>query len=147
MQKAGALTLQAAGLVGFSQMAPKLQLPVALQAAAPQPAAAAQPGVAVGPAAPPATQSTKFKARCPVDFTVDIEQGGFVVLSQRFVSGAISGPGYLRVLYADDDLRIFESPRDSPRLPESPRAPGRPASAPYVTSVRRNLALPNRAPP
>ena len=52
--------------------------------------------------------------RCPKDFNVRIEQGGFVLLGKPFVSGAISGPGYLRVLYLDDDVRIFESPTDSP---------------------------------
>ena len=43
-----------------------------------------------------------------------IEQGGFVLLGKPFVSGAISGPGYLRVLYLDEDVRVFESPTDSP---------------------------------
>lgn len=52
--------------------------------------------------------------RCPKDFNVRIEQGGFVLLGKPFISGAISGPGYLRVLYLDDDVRIFESPTDSP---------------------------------
>ena len=52
--------------------------------------------------------------RCPKDFNVRIEQGGFVLLGKPFVSGAISGPGYLRVLYLDEDVRVFESPTDSP---------------------------------
>ena len=53
-------------------------------------------------------------ARCPKDYDVAIEEGGFVVFGKRFISSAISGPGFLRVLYADEDLRIFESPTDSP---------------------------------
>lgn len=52
--------------------------------------------------------------RCPQEFSVDIEQGGFVLFGKRFVSSKISGPGFLRVLYADEDLRIFQSPKDSP---------------------------------
>ena len=52
--------------------------------------------------------------RCPQDFDVTIQQGGFVLGGKQFVSDAISGPGYLRVLYLDSDIRIFESPKDSP---------------------------------
>ena len=37
-----------------------------------------------------------------------------VLLGRPFVSSAISGPGYLRVLYLDPEMRIFESPTDSP---------------------------------
>ena len=51
---------------------------------------------------------------CPKDFSVQIERGGLVVLGLPFLSGAISGPGLVRVLYLDRDLRIFESPIDSP---------------------------------
>ena len=43
--------------------------------------------------------------RCPKDFTVAIEQGGLVVLGRPFISDAISGAGYLRVLYLDDEIR------------------------------------------
>ena len=32
-------------------------------------------------------------------------QGGFVLLGRPFISSAISGAGYLRVLYLDEDLR------------------------------------------
>jgi len=65
------------------------------------------------------TAEGTFKAvddstRCPKDFEVSIEQGGLVLFGLRLLSGAISGPGYLRVLYADDNIRIFESPTDSP---------------------------------
>jgi len=52
--------------------------------------------------------------RCPKDFNVQVTQGGLVVGGTPFFSSAISGPGYLRVLYCDADVRIFESPRDSP---------------------------------
>ena len=53
--------------------------------------------------------------RCPKDFNVAIERGG-VVLARRWplLSEGISGPGYLRCLYIDANLRIFESPKDSP---------------------------------
>ena len=34
-----------------------------------------------------------------------IEQGGLVVLGRPFISDAISGPGYLRVLYLDEEIR------------------------------------------
>lgn len=54
-------------------------------------------------------------ARCPKDFDVEIERGGFVLgEAWPFLSTAISGPGYLRCRYLDEDLRIFESPKDSP---------------------------------
>lgn len=52
--------------------------------------------------------------RCPVDFDVSIREGGFVLGGKPFVSSAISGLGFLRVQYLDDDIRIFESPKDSP---------------------------------
>ena len=48
--------------------------------------------------------------RCPQDFDVAIREGGFVLGGREFVSGAISGPGFLRCLYLDEDVRIFESP-------------------------------------
>ena len=52
--------------------------------------------------------------RCPQEFDVRIERGGVVLWGRPFVSDAISGPGFLRVLYAGDDVRIFESPTESP---------------------------------
>ena len=52
--------------------------------------------------------------RCPQDFNVAIREGGFVAGGKPFVSSAISGPGFLRCLYIDEDIRIFESPKDSP---------------------------------
>ena len=54
---------------------------------------------------------------CPLCFppcAAAIERGGLVLFGKPFVGSAISGPGYLRVLFLDDDLRIFESPTDSP---------------------------------
>lgn len=59
------------------------------------------------------------RIRCPKDYTVAIEQGGLVVLGVPLLSSAISGPGYLRCLYLDDDIRVFESPTDSPERWES----------------------------
>ena len=53
-------------------------------------------------------------ARCPVDFNVAVSSGGFVLGGKPFLSNAISGPGYLRCRYIDENLRIFESPKDSP---------------------------------
>lgn len=51
---------------------------------------------------------------CPLDFDVSISQGGVVVGGLPFFTSAISGAGYLRCLYLDEDIRIFESPNDSP---------------------------------
>jgi len=51
--------------------------------------------------------------QCPKDFQVSIEEGGLVVLGLPLISSAISGPGYLRVLYIDNDIRIFEAPMES----------------------------------
>ena len=58
--------------------------------------------------------ATRGARRCPVDFNVAITSGGFVVGGKEFVSSAISGPGYLRCKYIDENLRVFESPKDSP---------------------------------
>jgi len=52
--------------------------------------------------------------RCPVDFTVLVTRGGVVVGGVPLLTSAISGDGYLRCLYLDEDIRIFESPKDSP---------------------------------
>ncbi|CAK9029251.1 Uncharacterized protein SCF082_LOCUS18706 [Durusdinium trenchii] len=52
--------------------------------------------------------------QCPKEFDVKIEQGGLVILGVPLLSTAISGPGLVRVLYIDEDIRIFESPTDSP---------------------------------
>ena len=56
----------------------------------------------------------RVNSRCPKDFNVQATQGGLVVGGTPFLTSAISGPGYLRVLYVDDDVRIFASPNDSP---------------------------------
>jgi hypothetical protein len=58
--------------------------------------------------------SSSGDGRCPQDFNVAIDNGGFVAGGREFVSDAISGPGFLRCLYIDGDIRIFESPTDSP---------------------------------
>ena len=50
-----------------------------------------------------------------MDFDVSVTRGGFVIGGKEFMSGAISGPGYLRCLYIDNSIRIFESPSDSPQ--------------------------------
>ncbi|CAJ1337104.1 unnamed protein product [Effrenium voratum] len=55
-----------------------------------------------------------FGSQCPKDFAVQVERGGLVVLGLPLLSEAISGPGCVRVLYIDRDLRIFESPTDTP---------------------------------
>ena len=61
----------------------------------------------------PASGDSTSPLRCPVDFDVTIKSGGFVAMGREF-SLPISGPGYLRVLYADQNVRIFANPRDSP---------------------------------
>eukprot|EP00438_Fugacium_kawagutii_P024537 Skav223317 [mRNA] locus=scaffold200:47568:48233:+ [translate_table: standard] len=53
-------------------------------------------------------------SQCPKEFDVEIEQGGLVVFGVPLLSSAISGPGLVRVLYIDEDIRIFESPTESP---------------------------------
>jgi hypothetical protein len=50
----------------------------------------------------------------PKDYNVQVSRGGIVIGDRPCLSSAISGPGFLRVLYVDADIRIFESPRDSP---------------------------------
>ena len=62
----------------------------------------------------PARRASPVGGRCPQDFNVAIREGGFVLGGKAFTSSAISGPGFLRVLYVDEDIRIFESPKDSP---------------------------------
>lgn len=51
---------------------------------------------------------------CPKDFAVQVERGGLVILGLPLLSSAISGPGLVRVLYLDRDIRIFETAADSP---------------------------------
>ena len=62
----------------------------------------------------PAAAASAGSARCPIDFNVAVSSGGFVLGGKPFLSNAISGPGYLRCRYIDENLRIFESPKDSP---------------------------------
>ena len=50
--------------------------------------------------------------QCPADFTVTVTKGSFFVLGRRF-DIPIAGTGYLRVLYADENLRIFVSPKST----------------------------------
>ena len=49
---------------------------------------------------------------CPADFTVTVTKGSFFLFGQR-LDIPISGTGYLRVLYADENLRIFVSPKST----------------------------------
>jgi hypothetical protein len=65
-RRALALGLQAAGLVGLSQMAPKLQVPVALAPPSPSPASPASPS---SPSPAPAPANPVWQVRCPFDFT------------------------------------------------------------------------------
>merc|ERR1712107_898258 len=50
---------------------------------------------------------------CPKDYDVQIDGGGITLLGTK-LRPPIKGPGYLRVLYADEGLRIFVSPKESP---------------------------------
>ena len=50
--------------------------------------------------------------QCPADFTVTVTNASFVVLGNR-LDVPIAGTGYLRVLYADENLRIFVSPKST----------------------------------
>lgn len=88
--KLGATTCTGVGLVGFSQLAPKLQIPVALNIggsseAASTPSPSSAPSSLVSPPPTPSTPSTNenseiaavdvssakpvFQARCPIDFS------------------------------------------------------------------------------
>lgn len=49
----------------------------------------------------------------PVDVAVAIDGGGLTLFGTR-IDLPIKGPGLLRVLYADDAVRVFESPTDAP---------------------------------
>ena len=51
--------------------------------------------------------------RAPCDIPVEIASGGLTAFGRRF-DLPISGPGLVRVLYHDADLRVFESPQTSP---------------------------------
>lgn len=68
---------------------------------------------AVGTFSPAAAKGT-LTQRCPIDFNVNISEGGIVVGGTPILTSAISGPGFLRCLFLDEDVRIFESPNDSP---------------------------------
>ena len=50
--------------------------------------------------------------QCPADFTVTVSKGLFVFGSLR-LDIPISGTGYLRVLYADPNIRLFVSPKST----------------------------------
>eukprot|EP00816_Leptocylindrus_hargravesii_P013362 CAMPEP_0196815538 /NCGR_PEP_ID=MMETSP1362-20130617/50417_1 /TAXON_ID=163516 /ORGANISM="Leptocylindrus danicus, Strain CCMP1856" /LENGTH=162 /DNA_ID=CAMNT_0042192529 /DNA_START=366 /DNA_END=854 /DNA_ORIENTATION=+ len=49
---------------------------------------------------------------CPVDYTVSVSSGS-VHFFGNVINLNIQGTGYLRTLYADPDLRIFTSPKDT----------------------------------
>ena len=59
-----------------------------------------------------ALQGASDMIQCPADFTVTVTKGSFFVLGRRF-DVPIAGTGYLRVLYADENLRIFVSPKST----------------------------------
>lgn len=58
------------------------------------------------------SSSTSKLIQCPADFTVTVTNASFVVLGNR-LDVPIAGTGYLRVLYADENLRIFVSPKST----------------------------------
>lgn len=58
------------------------------------------------------SSSTSNLIQCPADFTVTVTNASFVVLGNR-LDVPIAGTGYLRVLYADENLRIFVSPKST----------------------------------
>lgn len=49
---------------------------------------------------------------CPVDYTVSVSSGSVHVFG-NVINLSIEGTGYLRTLYADPNLRIFTSPKDT----------------------------------
>jgi len=58
------------------------------------------------------SSSTSNLIQCPADFTVKVTKGTFCLLGKQ-LDIPISGTGYLRVLYADEQLRIFVSPKST----------------------------------
>ena len=58
------------------------------------------------------SSSSSSLIQCPADFTVTVTKGSFFLFRQR-LDIPISGTGYLRVLYADENLRIFVSPKST----------------------------------
>jgi hypothetical protein len=50
--------------------------------------------------------------KCPVDFTGSV-QSGKINIFDKTISLDIKGTGYLKVLYADPNMRIFTTPKDS----------------------------------
>ena len=60
----------------------------------------------------PSLQKAGNMVQCPAPFTVTVTKGSFFVLGRRF-DIPIAGTGYLRVLYADENLRIFVSPKST----------------------------------
>jgi hypothetical protein len=51
--------------------------------------------------------------QCPADYTVDAYKVGISILGKRVASFGISGRGFMRVLYADPQMRIFTAPQDT----------------------------------
>jgi uncharacterized membrane protein len=60
LRQFSSFALQALGLIGFSQMAPKLQIPVIMKSSAPQSEFSAASSVV--------SSSARFQSRCPIDF-------------------------------------------------------------------------------
>lgn len=58
------------------------------------------------------TSSSNDLIQCPTDFTVTVTKGSFHIFGHR-LDVPISGTGYLRVLYADPNIRIFVSPKST----------------------------------
>eukprot|EP00978_Attheya_sp_CCMP212_P000760 scaffold1542_cov49-Attheya_sp.AAC.2 len=52
-------------------------------------------------------------AQCPADYTVDAYKVAISILGKRVASFGISGRGFMRVLYADPQMRIFTAPQDT----------------------------------
>jgi len=53
---------------------------------------------------------------CPVDFQGIVNKGRISILGKDIDFSIPEGKGYLRVLYADPEMRIFTSPRDTSDL-------------------------------
>ena len=49
---------------------------------------------------------------CPADYTVQVTNAYVSILGNK-LDVDINGTGYLRVLYADENLRIFTTPKDT----------------------------------
>ena len=62
--------------------------------------------------APVIGTASKSNPRCPVNYTVTVNRA-VIVAFDKMLEIPVNGTGFLRVLYADDTLRVFVSPKST----------------------------------